>query len=204
MSKALISYDDLKAECEWCTRCELYELRPEQHKIAFSSGSLDVNILMLGEAAGRDEVEQEKVFVGRAGQALNAMLSGFGIGRDNVFIVNSVICRPPDNRDPTVEELSACYPFWHTLVEMVDPKVIVALGCIPMLAITHKREPMYKWRHWFHDDQWHMVGSIPVVPTYHPSYMLRGSEEERDNKLVDVAKDYVAIRRIAGMITRNQ
>jgi len=198
----LISFEDLEDECAGCRRCDLWLQRPKEDWIAFCDGPLNSPIFALGEAPGRNEIEQGVVFIGKAGQFWNDVLEATRIMRENVFVMNAVVCRPPGNRDPNIDEISACHVYWHTMVDIIQPKVILALGKISMRAITGMTHTVRQLRTDFHERAIrYTVGpnAIPVVPTYHPSYLMRGSTEQITEKVKDVAKDYVAVKRIAGV-----
>ena len=150
-----------------CTRCELHRGRT---KSVFARGSPDTDLAFVGEGPGFHEDQQGLPFVGRAGQLLDRMITAMGYARDHVYICNVVKCRPPDNRTPLPSEASACARFLVPQLETVDPKVIIALGrcaaenlsCVP---------PSGKWR-----GIWGQWRGIPVMPTYHPAFLLRSPQ----------------------------
>lgn len=154
-----------------CTRCRLGRTRK---KIVFGSGSPEARLVFVGEGPGADEDEQGLPFVGRAGQLLTQMIDntaakeGIPIRRENVYICNVVKCRPPENRAPEADEMEICGQFLFRQLMVIRPKAIVALGGTAAKAlldlktgITKARGNWFKWR------------DIPVMPTYHPSYLLR-------------------------------
>ncbi|HVI42757.1 MAG TPA: uracil-DNA glycosylase [Anaerovoracaceae bacterium] len=148
-----------------CTSCELHKTRI---KSVFSRGNPDSKIVFVGEAPGADENEQGLPFVGRAGKLLDAMIGAMGFNRDDIYVCNICKCRPPDNRKPLPDEMSACKPFLTQQLDIVQPKVIVALGATavegllgPGLGITKRR------------GNWGIYNGIKVMPTFHPSYLLR-------------------------------
>lgn len=157
----------LAAEAAECTRCELHRTRG---KSVFARGTPDTNLVFVGEGPGYHEDQQGLPFVGRAGQLLDRMIAAMGYDRDGVYICNVVKCRPPDNRTPLPTEAIACTHFLVPQLEAVSPKVIVALGrcaaenlrCVP---------PSGKWR-----GLWGEWRGIPVMPTYHPAFLLRSPQ----------------------------
>jgi uracil-DNA glycosylase len=150
-----------------CTRCELHRGRT---KSVFARGTPDTDLVFVGEGPGHHEDQQGLPFVGRAGQLLDRMIAAMGYERDGVYICNVVKCRPPDNRTPLPTEAAACAPFLVAQLELVQPKAIVALGrcaaenlsCVP---------PAGKWR-----GIWGEWRGIPVMPTYHPAFLLRSPQ----------------------------
>lgn len=130
--------------------------------------------MFIGEAPGADEDEQGLAFVGRAGQLLTKMIAAMGYTREEVFIANICKCRPPNNRTPTFEEMAACIPFLKRQIAIVHPKVIVALGNTALLGLLGT--PGIMRLH----GQWKKFEGIPLMPTYHPAYLLRLPAAKRD------------------------
>ncbi len=157
----------LASEAAECTRCELHRSRT---KSVFARGTPDTNLVFVGEGPGFHEDQQGLPFVGRAGQLLDRMVAAMGYDREGVYICNVVKCRPPENRTPLPTEAVACAHFLVPQLEAVSPKVIVALGrcaaenlrCVP---------PSGKWR-----GIWGEWRGIPVMPTYHPAFLLRSPQ----------------------------
>ena len=157
----------LEAEASECVRCELHAHRSRS---VFARGNPETDLVFVGEGPGYNEDQQGLPFVGRAGQLLDRMIGAMGYGRDEVYICNVVKCRPPDNRTPLPSEAAACAHFLVPQLQAVNPKVIVALGrcaaenlqCVP---------PTGKWR-----GVWGEWQGIPVMPTYHPAFLLRSPE----------------------------
>lgn len=152
-----------------CRRCVLGETRK---RIVFGSGSPQARIVFIGEAPGADEDQQGEPFVGEAGQVLTRIITAMGLTRDGVYICNTVKCRPPRNRDPEQEELSACLPYLIRQIQSVNPEVIVALGRIATQVLLKTKEPLSRLRGKFHDFQ-----GVPLMPTYHPSYLLHNRND---------------------------
>lgn len=155
-----------------CKRCRLCEQRS---KIVFSDGDERAPIVFVGEGPGADEDAQGIPFVGRAGQLLTAMIEGtaskegFPLKRQDVYICNVVKCRPPDNRTPLPDEMEVCGQFLFRQLMVIKPKAICALGGTAAKALLNSKEGVTKMR-----GQWHDWNGIPVMVTYHPSFLLRG------------------------------
>ena len=166
-------WETLQAGVEACTLCGLHATRT---RTVFGVGKRNADWLLIGEAPGRDEDQQGEPFVGRAGQLLNAMLQAIGLHREQVYIANILKCRPPDNRDPGPEEIVCCEPYLMRQIELIQPRVIVALGRIAAQNLLNTETPIGKLRgrvHQFRDT------GIPLIATYHPAYLLRSPLEKR-------------------------
>lgn len=154
-----------------CKRCRLCEGR---NKIVFGSGNERSPLVFVGEGPGADEDEQGIPFVGRAGQLLTQMIEntaskeGIAIRRDDVYICNVVKCRPPDNRTPLPDEMEICGQFLARQLAVIQPKAICVLGATAMKALLNTKEGITRLR-----GKWHKWRDIPVMITYHPSYLLR-------------------------------
>jgi uracil-DNA glycosylase family 4 len=154
-----------------CKRCRLHEAR---HKIVFGSGSDSARLVFVGEGPGADEDAQGLPFVGRAGQLLTQMIDGTAskegipIQRPDVYICNVVKCRPPENRTPQPDEMEVCGAFLFRQLQVLRPKAICALGSTAAKAILGTKEGVTRLR-----GKWHKWHDIPVMVTYHPSYLLR-------------------------------
>jgi DNA polymerase len=160
----------LQADAAACQGCVLHEKRT---KSVFARGTPDAELVFVGEGPGRDEDIQGLPFVGAAGQLLDKMIVAMGYGREDVYICNVVKCRPPDNRTPRPEEALACSRFLVPQLMAVRPKAIVALGRCAAQALG-VAEAMGPWR-----GRWGAFQGIPVLPTYHPAYLLRSPEQKR-------------------------
>ncbi len=160
----------LATEAAACTRCRLHEGR---HKSVFSRGSFDASVAFVGEGPGYNEDQQGEPFVGAAGQLLDKMIVAMGLTRDGVYVCNVVKCRPPENRTPLPDEAGACSPYLTQQIDIVKPQVIVALGrcAAENLGVA---EAGRSWR-----GQWGAYRGIPVMPTYHPAYLLRSPEMKK-------------------------
>ncbi len=154
-----------------CTRCRLSRGRS---RIVFGSGNPEARLVFVGEGPGADEDEQGVPFVGRAGQLLTQMIDntaakeGISIRRESVYICNVVKCRPPENRAPEADEMEICGQFLFRQLMVIRPKAIVALGGTAAKALLDVKLGITKLR-----GNWHKWRDIPVMPTYHPSYLLR-------------------------------
>jgi len=148
-----------------CTKCKLSRGRTT---IVFGSGDPATRLLIIGEGPGEEEDRQGKPFVGRAGQLLTKMLESVGITRDEVYICNIVKCRPPQNRTPKADEVAACKPFLDGQIDAVGPRTIVALGRPAASLLLGRDVSITKVR-----GTWHEYRGIPLMPTFHPAYLLR-------------------------------
>jgi DNA polymerase len=169
---AALDWEGLTAKVAGCHACALHETRTQS---VFGVGSREADLMVIGEAPGADEDRQGEPFVGRAGQLLNAMLEAIGLKREQVFIANILKCRPPNNRDPRPEEALQCEPFLLRQIELVKPKVILAVGRISAQNLLHSSEAVGKLR-----NRQHHFGeqSIPLIVTYHPAYLLRSPDQK--------------------------
>jgi uracil-DNA glycosylase len=153
-----------------CTACVLHEGRTRS---VFARGSIAAELVFVGEGPGRDEDLQGEPFVGKAGQLLDKMIVAMGYGRDDVYICNVVKCRPPENRTPQPEEASACSQYLTPQLEILAPKVIVALGRCAAQALG-AAEATGSWR-----GRWSSWRGVPLMSTYHPAFLLRSPEFKR-------------------------
>lgn len=173
---SLLGWQDLQLRVSGCRACTLCEGR---HNTVFGVGHRQAHWMIVGEAPGEQEDLKGEPFVGPAGQLLDRMLFALGLTRGpespqrQVFITNTLKCRPPRNRNPTAEELALCLPFLQRQVALVQPKVIVAMGRFAIEALTGSTEAVGKLR-----GRVHLWQGIPVVPTYHPAYLLRSPGEK--------------------------
>lgn len=156
-----------------CRRCPLHEGRTN---IVFGDGDPYSRIVFVGEAPGEDEDAQGVPFVGRAGKLLDKIIeSGMGLKRSEVYIANVLKSRPPENRDPRPEEIKACIGFLERQIEAIGPKVIVALGNAAAHTLTESQVPISRIR-----GIWHDFKGIPLMPTFHPSYLLHSPSKKRE------------------------
>lgn len=153
-----------------CTRCELAQSRTNT---VFGVGNQDADWLVIGEAPGAEEDRRGEPFVGRAGKLLDEMLRAIGQSRDSVFIANILKCRPPNNRDPKAGEAAACREYLERQIELVQPKIILAVGKIAAQNLLDCDDPVGRMR-----GRAHELGGIPLVVTYHPAYLLRSPSQK--------------------------
>jgi DNA polymerase len=162
----------LEDEARACKRCRLCEGRTQA---VFSRGNCEAELFFVGEAPGADEDRIGKPFVGAAGRLLDRILAAMGMSEDDVYIANVAKCRPPNNRPPEDDEAAACGPFLDRQLALVRPKVIVAWGRTPTRYLLKKSESMSKLR-----GNWYSVDGVPVLPTWHPAYLLRNPDAKKD------------------------
>jgi DNA polymerase len=163
-----------------CTECALCETRTQT---VFGQGDPNARLVFVGEAPGFEEDKQGLAFVGRAGKLLTRMIAAMGLTRDEVYICNVLKCRPPGNREPSAEEVLACSPYLQEQLTIIQPEVLVALGAPAAKTVLNTTQSIGKLRGRFHDYYPGGVAgegeSIPVMPTYHPAYLLRSPAEKR-------------------------
>lgn len=164
--------DVLADEVRGCTKCRLCEARTQT---VFARGNPLAELLFVGEGPGYEEDQQGAPFVGPAGQLLDKMIAAMGYHRDDVYICNVVKCRPPENRKPQPDEMEACKPYLATQLELIAPKYIVALGATAVQGLLGTSEGITKLR-----GKWKMYKGVPVMPTFHPAYLLRQPSAKRD------------------------
>lgn len=154
-----------------CRRCPLWENR---QNLVFGEGDPEARLVFVGEAPGKREDRTGRPFVGPAGELLNDMIAGMGLERDDTYICNVLKSRPPDNRDPRPDEIRECFPFLRKQLEIIEPEAIVTLGRPATQNLLDSEQPLGALR-----ARWHDWEGIPVMPTYHPAYLLRNPEQKR-------------------------
>ena len=157
----------LREAVRTCTKCGLHRGRTQT---VFGVGSETANLLIVGEAPGAEEDRQGEPFVGRAGQLLNAMLAAIHLARGDVYIANILKCRPPNNRDPKSDEAATCTPYLQRQIELLQPRVILALGRIAAQWLLQSDAPIGRLRG--RRFEYGSAGT-PLVVSYHPAYLLR-------------------------------
>lgn len=162
---------------EWLGDCRRCGLCHGRRKIVFGSGNAKTRLLFVGEGPGADEDASGEPFVGKAGGLLTKILEAMHYKREEVYIANVVKCRPPQNRVPSPEEVTACAPFLKAQIEVIDPALIIALGLTAAVALTGKTSTMSNLRGRLHPLLWRP--EIAVLPTYHPAYLLRNPDAKR-------------------------
>ena len=167
-----------------CTKCALHETR---HSVVFGVGNTSADLMFIGEAPGADEDQQGEPFVGRAGQLLTQIIeAGMKMKRGDVYIANVLKCRPPGNRNPEPDEIETCSPYLIRQIELIQPKVIVALGSFAAKMMTGTNIGITKLRGEFHTCKVDGLHVLPhrkppvVMPTFHPAYLLRNPNAKRE------------------------
>lgn len=173
-SATAAAWDRLREEVRTCTRCALHQTRTQA---VLGVGNPEAQWMVIGEAPGAEEDRRGEPFVGRAGQLLDAMLRAIGLSRaTNVYIANILKSRPPGNRDPKPEEVTACLPYLHRQIALVRPRLLLAVGRIAAQNLLLTDAPLARLR-----GQVHRFGelNVPLVVTYHPAYLLRTPADKR-------------------------
>jgi len=161
----------LREAAEACTRCRLAQGR---QKVVFGAGNPAADLMLIGEAPGAEEDRQGLPFVGAAGELLTKIIGAIEMRREDIYIANILKCRPPGNRDPQPDEVAACRGHLERQIELIQPKVIVALGRIAAQALLGNDSPIGQMR-----GQWYRVRGIPTMVTYHPAALLRNQGLKR-------------------------
>ena len=165
-----------------CRKCP--HLVAFRHQVVFGVGNPDAELMFVGEAPGADEDLQGEPFVGRAGELLTRIIQTMGFSRQEVYIANVLKCRPDmpsgksGNRPPTAEEMATCLPYLREQIALIEPKLMVALGGVAMRGLLGVDQPMKSLR-----GRWHQFAGIPVMPTFHPSYLLRNQSLSEKRKV---------------------
>jgi DNA polymerase len=156
--------------------CHLCQLSKSRLNVVFGEGNTDANIMFVGEAPGASEDSVGRPFVGRAGELLTKMIENvLFIKRSDVYIANILKCRPPQNRTPSTSEALTCRPYLLKQIELIKPKLIVALGATAYQYLSNDNTPISKIRGHFFDNQ-----EYKILPTYHPSYLLRNPSAKKE------------------------
>jgi uracil-DNA glycosylase len=194
-------FEELRSQVLACTKCP--NLVAFRHTVVFGVGNPKAELMFVGEAPGADEDLQGEPFVGRAGELLTKIIQTMGYERSDVYIANVLKCRPdippgsPGNRQPTVTEMETCLPYLRQQIELIRPKIMVALGGTAMRGLFGTAEPMKQLR-----GRWHDFDSIPVMATFHPSYLLRNQALSEKRK---VWEDMLQVlERLGRQITERQ
>ncbi|HUM10349.1 MAG TPA: uracil-DNA glycosylase [Myxococcaceae bacterium] len=163
--------DEVRKELGDCQRCKLCSGR---RNLVFGVGNPVARLVFVGEGPGAEEDNQGIPFVGAAGQLLTRMIAAMGYSRDEVYICNVVKCRPPGNRNPEPDEIQSCQPFLEAQLHAIRPEVIVALGKFAAQTLLRTNTPITRLR-----GQWRQYVGIPLMPTFHPAYLLRNPAEKK-------------------------
>ncbi|HHW45806.1 MAG TPA: uracil-DNA glycosylase [Clostridiales bacterium] len=174
-------WEELKAECLGCNKCELSNTRTN---VVFGVGNINSRVMFVGEGPGENEDLQGEPFVGRAGKLLDKYLAAIDLDRTKVYIANMVKCRPPHNRDPKPEEVEKCLPFLRRQVQLIRPAIIVCLGRIAACRLISPGFRVTK-----DHGVWYEKGGIKFMGTFHPAALLRNP-----NNKADAFEDFLKIR----------
>ncbi|MDJ0940336.1 MAG: uracil-DNA glycosylase [Woeseiaceae bacterium] len=166
-----LGWDELRDCVAGCSRCELHSSRTQT---VFGVGDPQADWMIIGEAPGAEEDRRGEPFVGRAGKLLDEMLRAVGQGRSEVFIANILKCRPPNNRDPKPAESATCRGYLERQIQLVQPRIILAVGRIAAQLLLDTDTPVGRLR-----GKPHQLGATPLVVTYHPAYLLRSPSQKR-------------------------
>jgi uracil-DNA glycosylase family 4 len=164
-----LTLEELQQEMGDCRRCKLWQSRT---RLVFGVGNPQARLMFIGEAPGGEEDRQGEPFGGAAGQLLNRLLEKLELSRQEVYITNVVKSRPPGNRNPDAEEITACRPFLLKQIQAIQPQIIVTLGAVATHALLESKDPLHRLR-----GNWQRWRGIAVMPTFHPSYLLRVPQE---------------------------
>ena len=171
-SQKASSLEKIREEIGDCRRCKLWN---ERTHIVYGIGSAKADLMFVGEAPGREEDVQGIPFVGRAGKLLTGIIDAIDLKREDVYIANILKCRPPKNRNPEADEVESCEGFLFKQIEVVKPKIIVALGAYAAQCLLQTKDPIGRIRGRF----FHFQDSL-LLPTFHPAYLLRNPSAKRD------------------------
>lgn len=181
--------ETIRKECASCQRCALGKTRT---KSVFSAGTPNNKIILIGEAPGYNEDQTGESFVGRAGQLLDKIFASVGFDRNkNVYICNTIKCRPPNNRDPTPEEKQACRSYLDKQLEILKPKIIILCGKVALTSFLDTKEGITKLRGRWFDGPY----GAKMMPIFHPSYLLRNQSREKGSPKWLMWQDIQEIRR---------
>jgi uracil-DNA glycosylase family 4 len=178
------SLEAIRAELGDCRRCKLHASRTQ---IVFGTGHGQAKLMFIGEAPGRDEDLQGEPFVGLAGQLLTKIIQAMKLTREEVYIANIIKCRPPGNRNPEPDEIRACEPFLLKQLQVIRPKLICTLGTFAAQTLLKTDEKISALR-----GRFHAYRGVPLMPTYHPAFLLRNPNRKRDvwEDMKKIMKEY--------------
>ncbi len=164
--------ESIRAELGDCQRCGLAASRTQ---LVYGVGNTNARLVLVGEAPGREEDQKGEPFVGEAGRLLDRILQAMGMKREEVYICNVLKCRPPTHRDPLPEEVATSEAFLARQIAAIKPQVIIGLGRFAVHSLLKSNVPISRLR-----GEWQSYQGIPLMPTYHPAYLLRNPEGKRD------------------------
>lgn len=169
-----------ETQVKGCRKCTLCETRTQT---VFGQGNPNARLVFVGEAPGYAEDKQGLAFVGKAGQLLTKMIAAMGLSREDVYICNVLKCRPPENRDPSADEILSCSPYLREQISIIQPDVLITLGAPATKTLLSTSQSIGKLRGRFHEYYLSSVSSegsaIPLMPTYHPAYLLRSPHDKK-------------------------
>lgn len=168
---SIYSLEQLQTCIGNCHRCKL---APGRTNLVFGVGNNNADLMFVGEGPGADEDEQGEPFVGKAGQLLTKIINSMGFTREQVYIANVVKCRPPENRNPELDEIQACMPFLKKQIELVKPKIIMCLGKFAAQTVLNTQVQITKLR-----GEFQTINGTLVMPAFHPAYLLRNPDMKR-------------------------
>jgi DNA polymerase len=168
----MITLEDVRKELGDCKRCKLHRGRKT---IVFGEGNEKATLMLIGEGPGYDEDVQGRPFVGKAGQLLTKILQSINLPREEVYIANIIKCRPPQNRNPESDEIQSCHPFLMKQINVIQPKIICALGTFSAQTLLKTNTKITALRGKLFD-----LEGIKVMPTYHPAFLLRNPDKKRE------------------------
>ncbi len=185
-----VELEKVAEEVRRCCKCGLGSSRTNAVP---GEGDPNARIMFVGEAPGADEDAQGRPFVGRAGKLLDKIITACGLKRSDVFIGNILKCRPPENRDPTAEEIISCLPYLQKQIEIINPEIIVALGAHAARTLLNTNKSIGQMRGQFHE-YYSGLGKSPIklMPTYHTAYLLRNYSQENRQKVWEDMKKVLA------------
>jgi len=193
LSKKERVLSEIRDHVEVCTRCQLSATR---NNTVFGEGNADAVVMFVGEAPGEDEDTTGRPFVGRAGKLLTTVLHSVGLKREEVFIANTVKCRPPGNRIPNEEEMQCCFPYLEAQIAVINPTLVVTLGGVSTsfllgekTSISRVRGKMFEWR-----------GGKKIFPMYHPSYLLRYHSQKPGSPRYQTWKDIQEVKKTIELV----
>lgn len=167
-----VDLESIRTELGECSRCRVGKTRTN---LVFGTGNKNADLVFVGEAPGYDEDQQGEPFVGKAGQLLTKIIEAINLKREDVYICNVLKCRPPQNRNPLPEEIEACEPFLIKQIMAIKPKIICALGKFAAQTLLKSEAPISTMRGRFHN-----YHGVPLMPTYHPAFLLRNPKMKRE------------------------
>ncbi|MFT5171726.1 MAG: uracil-DNA glycosylase family 4 [Candidatus Marinamargulisbacteria bacterium] len=190
-----LDFRALEAVCKSCTQCPLSETR---NQVVFGAGPVSADIMVIGEAPGEQEDLKGEPFIGRSGQLLTKIFESVNIDRKkDVYIANTVKCRPPKNRTPVASEIKTCRPFLIRQIQLIKPKVLILLGAPALKTILEEPLAISKVRgNWYQGKVPYMTAPLHVMPLFHPSYLLRNHRTKKDGPKWQTWKDINEIKSV--------